>query len=317
MNKKAVSLIVASSLAVLGTVFLSLGFMGPSSTTVKESENSSWLSSMDDSTRINSLMIPGSHDSGALYSIAELSGKCQDLDIASQLNAGVRFFDIRLQLHNDKLKVIHGVVDENLSFSSVLSSFSSFMKDNPREFLLVSIKMEKESSGSSLGFEEALLNEISSGADSLWSRSTYIPSTLGEARGNIYQLSRYEGSTIGLPSYSGWKDPSTPEEGNSFELGDSLYVQDHYKLSDVEDKKEEIQGTMEHSKGDSSRLHLNFLSGYLASSFPPSYAPSVAKSINPWFISLLDEGEKAPGIYIADFVTSSMCEKIIGGNHAS
>ncbi|MDO5330293.1 MAG: hypothetical protein Q4F15_02525 [Bacillota bacterium] len=317
MRKSIISLLGAGTLVVAGVIFTGFGFLNFSSAYPEEGEYSSWLSKIDDSTKINSLMIPGSHDSGALYSIAELSGKCQDLDIAGQLNVGVRFFDLRLQLYNNELKVIHGVVDESLLFQDVLSSFSSFLKEHPEEFLLVSIKMEDESVNSKLSFEDALLGEISSGAASIWSSSTILPETVGEARGYIHQLSRYADSSIGLASYDGWQDPDGAEESNSFELGDYLYVQDHYRLTDASDKQDEILSTMAHSQDDDSRLHLNFLSGYLTSSFPPSYAPSIAKTINPWFISLLEDGKQAPGVYIADFVASDMCEAIIGGNYVA
>lgn len=65
------------------------------------------------------MVIPGTHDSGAMHSIFDVAGKCQDLNIQQQLKIGVRFLDIRLRLKNDELEVVHSFVEQKLSFRSV------------------------------------------------------------------------------------------------------------------------------------------------------------------------------------------------------
>ena len=50
-----------------------------------EADRSDWMRRLDDSASLNSITIPGTHDSGALHSIAEISGKCQSLSIEEQL----------------------------------------------------------------------------------------------------------------------------------------------------------------------------------------------------------------------------------------
>jgi len=90
-----------------------------------------WMGYIDNSTKINEINIPGTHDTGT-YSIGEnfrlnypeysaltsylppifkeLTGQTQDLNITEQLESGIRYFDIRLGL-NDKIKklyVTHG-----------------------------------------------------------------------------------------------------------------------------------------------------------------------------------------------------------------
>ena len=69
-----------------------------------DSDRSDWMAQLNDDATLKSLTIPGTHDSGALHSIAEISSKCQSLAIKDQLKIGVRFLDIRLQLVGDKLK---------------------------------------------------------------------------------------------------------------------------------------------------------------------------------------------------------------------
>lgn len=300
-------LIAISAVFAIGVTSAAIGYFDVIKSNVK-ADNSSWMSEIPDETPLNDLLIPGSHDSGARYSIAELSGRCQDLEILPQLKAGIRFLDIRLQLNDNSLKVIHGIVDQKLTFQSVTESISTFLAENPTETILVSIKEEKAAASSSITFEEALKHQI----DDNWLTSTSLPSSIGEARGKAILISRYSSSTIGVPAYDGWLDPSDATKNNSFTLGE-LYVQDHYKLKDADSKKDEIVSTLEHSL-DSDLLHLNFLSGYLTSSFPPTYAPSIAKEINPWITSALEENENYKGVLIADYVTSDFASLVIERN---
>ena len=71
-----------------------------------------WMSKVSDDVNILDLSIPGTHDSGAQHSIADVAGKCQDLSISSQLEIGVRFLDIRLQLVNDEFRVVYRSIKE-------------------------------------------------------------------------------------------------------------------------------------------------------------------------------------------------------------
>ena len=78
-----------------------------------------WMKNLSDNTLISEMIIPGTHDSGAMHSLFDVSGKCQDMKISDQLKIGVRFLDIRLQLLNNELVVVHSFVDQNLKFSKV------------------------------------------------------------------------------------------------------------------------------------------------------------------------------------------------------
>lgn len=103
-----------------------------------------WMSKVSDNTKIKDLSIPGTHDSGAMHSLFDVAGKCQDVSIIKQLDMGVRFFDIRLQLVDNELNVVHSFVDQELKFEWVLNYYKNFLKDYNSEFLLCrSKKMPK------------------------------------------------------------------------------------------------------------------------------------------------------------------------------
>ena len=101
----------------------------------KNYESVNWMKQLDDKTLINEMVIPGSHDSGAMHSIFDVAGKCQDLSIKKQLKIGVRFLDIRLRLKNNELEVVHSFVEQKISFKSVLEDISYYISNNKSEFL--------------------------------------------------------------------------------------------------------------------------------------------------------------------------------------
>lgn len=299
----------------ISMVVISLFAMLPISATSKTNKGAQWMKEIPDAAKINSLSIPGSHDSGALHSILDLAGKCQDLSISEQLNAGVRFLDVRLQQYNDQLRVVHGFVDQKLNFSSLLKDFSSFLNKYPSEGLIVSIKKESDAVNTNISFDESLKKEINE-YSSLWDTSRFLPLTISQLRGKIYLISRYEDNSIGLPAYEGWLDPDSSATSNTFDiLASNLHVQDYYQAKDIENKKNEILNCLDYSYNNSSQLTLNFSSCYFLNSFPPTYAGTSAKEINNWFIEQIKIKDRNNlGIIVSDFITSDFAEAIYKRN---
>lgn len=304
---------IIGSLITVNIALIAIFAMLPLSSISKTNKGKEWMKNIDNSTLLTSLSIPGSHDSGALHSIADLAGKCQDLSIYEQLQAGVRFFDIRLKQYNDNLKVVHGFVDQKLSFSSVLKDFSNFLNLYPSEGLIVSIKKESNAVNTVTSFDESLKKELND-YSSIWNLSNDAPKTMGELRGKIYLISRYEENTIGLNAYDGWLDPDKSETTNTFDILDSnLHVQDYYQVKDINNKLSEISQCLTYSKANLDKLTLNFTSCYFLDKFPPTYAGSTAKIINNWFKEEIKE-ERNLGIIVSDFITSDFAEAIYSRN---
>lgn len=266
-----------------------------------------WMSSLDDETKINEIYIPGTHDSGALYSFLGVSGKCQSYGITDQLNMGVRFFDIRLQLRNNQLMVVHSFVDQKLTFESVLKTINEFLSAHSSELVIMSIKQDADTENSNIAFESAVEQMLNAHIGEIISKEAQIPSTLGEARGKVHIVSRYANASIGIPAYNGWRDST------SFELGE-LYVQDYYAIESVERKMSNLSSAFDKAKDKNYALVLNFTSCYLQKKFPPAHAPTAAKLINPQLMELLKNNQTAPCIFICDFVTPELVKAIIQNN---
>ena len=293
---KTKQLVLGISLITLTLASGVIGFSGIVNQKAKDTSYKNWMSGYSDLTMIKNLNIPGTQDSMALRSIGDLAGQCQSLSLKDQLNIGVRFLDIRLQLVGDELIAVHGIVDQRDNFSNIVSTVESFLKENPSEFIMMSIKKESDDKRSTMTFDEAIKKHTKS---DYWDLSTTLPTLLGNVRKKIVLISRYQDSTIGVPAYNGWKNSET------FTMDNGLHIQDEYKVEDIEHKKTAIKDCLE-DNGLTYQMKINFLSGYKTSGFPPSYAPSVANEINSWFNKEIKNYPNNRGIVLYDFVASDL-----------
>lgn len=290
-------------------IFIGIANSGVGARELTESDLcTDWMKQLDNEALLNGIYIPGTHDSGALHSFLGVSGKCQSYNIEEQLKMGVRFFDIRLQLRDNKLAVVHSFVDQKLTFEEVLNDYRSFIEANPSEFIIVSIKQDADPENSSIPFANAVEDALNTHLNSLLNTSTSLPSSVGEARGKVHILARYSGASIGIPAYDGWADST------SFELG-ALYVQDYYAIDNVESKINDIKTAFDTSKSKKHALVLNFTSCYLTDALPPAHAPTAAKLINPQLLQLIKDDKASPCIFISDFVYPEFIQIIINQNY--
>ena len=298
MEKKK-QLIIGTSI-IVASVVISLFALVPINKKESNTPNI-WMKNVNDNKIINEMSIPGTHDSGALHSIFDVSGKCQDVNINTQLNIGVRFFDLRLQLVEDDFKIVHSFVDQNLTFTSVMDDISSFIRKYDSEFIIISLKKEASDINSSKEFKEALLEKLKD-YEGVLSYDSSLPKTIKEARGKIYIIDRYDLS-VGINAHSGWLDSTT------FTI-DDLYVQDNYRIDDINIKKEDILSTINYSNENNDKLVLNFTSCYLDYGFPPTYAGTSALIINPWLKAQIKNTNDRLGIIVADFIDKELAESI-------
>lgn len=94
-----------------------------------------------DDTPVTALSIPGTHDSGCIGGPLGVA-QTQNLDLVHQLDAGIRFLDIRLAQYQDDLVVHHDVVCMGKTYTEVLDICAGFLKEHPSETILMSVKDE-------------------------------------------------------------------------------------------------------------------------------------------------------------------------------
>ena len=273
------------SIATFGAV----GFTGLSTQRAR-SNHAEWMTALPDSTKIEDMSIPGTHDSLALYGIGDFIGQCQDLPVSEQLELGARFLDIRLQVDANQMKGVHGIVDQKTNFATTIAELHAFLDAHPKETIFISVKEEEDPVNSTMGFDECFRKYME---EDRWYTASTMPETLGEIRGKMVLLSRFS-TDIGILCNNGWADNA------SFQLGE-LFIQDEYCLKDVETKKQAVMNCF----ANTNKYKINYFSGYLDGAFPPSYSVEVAKAMNAFAKETLPSiGNK--GICLFDFISTDL-----------
>ncbi|TZG00313.1 phosphatidylinositol-specific phospholipase C (plasmid) [Chryseobacterium panacisoli] len=273
----------------------------------------SWMSGLQDNISISKISIPGTHDSGARVDAPVVSGtaKTQDLSIAEQLNAGVRFLDIRCRHIDNAFTIHHGAIYQNLNFDDVLNACYTFLQNNPSETIIMSVKEEYDASNTTRTFEQTFDSYVQKNP-SKWDLGSNIP-TLGAVRGKIKLLRRFSSGTTKGINASPWADNTTFDINNS---GVQLKVQDYYKVTNNDDKWNGIFSLLNEAKNDTNgKLFVNFTSGYKPGIFGIPSIPTVSNAINPKLKTFFQSNTQGSfGIMPIDFVNAELSELIVKTN---
>lgn len=109
----------------------------------------SWMGDVPDDVLVTELSIPGTHDSGCIDGPMGFA-KTQNIGLSGQLDAGIRFLDIRLAHYQDDLHIHHDVIYMGKSYRDVLKICADFLARHPSETILMSVD-EEDRFDSSLG----------------------------------------------------------------------------------------------------------------------------------------------------------------------
>jgi len=243
-----------------------------------------WMSTCRDHWPVATLAIPGTHDSCARHGgdMAE----CQSLSLTDQMNAGIRFLDIRCRWYKNVLTIHHGPVYQKMNFNGVLREVTHFLKTHPTEGILMSIKQEYNAVGNDekTTFDEVVQRYCKAFGDYFVAPFSGAV-TCGQLRGKILVFKRYGGTfPYGV-----------------IEWGDCGGIQDHYDIPQAMDidkvKKPAVYKFYKLPK-DKTKFYVNFLSGWGAGAYPYT----IARSMNPWAAELIKKQKKQRNcITVMDF----------------
>ncbi|KAJ9652115.1 hypothetical protein H2198_008643 [Neophaeococcomyces mojaviensis] len=302
----------------------------------ESSDADRWMDKINDNVPLGALSIPGTHNSPTCHS-APPSVRCQAVSPREQLDNGVRFFDIRVQVPepfdggSDKLVLVHSVfpiaLTGNKHFRDLYNECRSFLDEHPSETLVMSLKRE----GPGKGTDEQLsriLKDHYTNPDQWWTRPR-VP-RLGEVRGKIVLVRRFnldeplkgewDGTGWGIDG-SVWAD-NTP---NAMCPSGDICVQDFYEVLEAPSIEQKITYARDHLErsgccnfdlGNTEQkypLYVNFLS---ASNFwkVGTWPEKIAAKLNPVITAHLcqrhmlnddngvKEGDWSTGIVVCDWV---------------
>ncbi|KAG6379215.1 PLC-like phosphodiesterase [Boletus reticuloceps] len=182
-------------------------------------DTSRFLASIPDSAPLSCLMLPGTHETMALYGWP--ISQCQYKSLDTQLHAGIRVTDIRLSIIDGRLIAYHGIFPEFTPFADILVTLHDFLTSptTASETVVVSIKQEDWDTEL---FPQLVHDEIvaSPGGLQMWFLENRIPN-LGEVRGKAVMFSRFgsDGCANGIHPPI-W--PDSAKEGFDWECDGTL-----------------------------------------------------------------------------------------------
>jgi 1-phosphatidylinositol phosphodiesterase len=291
---------------LIGLLSVATPFMMAATPLSAIAAGNNWLSSFSNNLYVSQLSIPGTHDSGAQSEPVSGTAKCQNLSINDQLNAGVRFLDIRCRHVNDAFVIHHGSVYENMNFDDVLNATIGFLNSNPTECVIMCVKEEYTPSGDTRSFEATFDSYVAKNPGK-WYLGSEIP-TLGQARGKIVLLRRFGANTLpkGIDA-SVWADNTTFTTD-----GGLLRVQDWYNVTDNNMKWNNIVAILNEAySGGSGTLYINFSSGVQSGPFGIPNIPAVSNDINSRLSNYFTTNTLGRyGIIPMDFADATKCALI-------
>ncbi|KAG8953986.1 hypothetical protein FRC04_000970 [Tulasnella sp. 424] len=229
----------------------------------------SYLKDIPDSVHLSNILLPGTHDSMAIYGFP--FAQCQRQPLLNQLQDGIRVIDVRLAIVNGTtLTSYHGVVSQKTLFSDILATLYAYLQseEGKSECIVMSIKQEDFATNPAALFSQLVHDAIfnsslegnlkekgirkdttggqplpphsptaaaTSSSNNMWYLENRVP-YLGEVRGKIIIFSRFgdgTGWTNGIEGMGIWNTtwPNSVTPGWNWDVKDTTFQsQDWYDI---------------------------------------------------------------------------------------
>lgn len=289
-----------------------------------------WMKNIPSDYLISNINLPGTHNSCAQFINFKLISKCQNKNIFDQLKMGIRFLDIRFNFDGNNLFINHSFLKckaskskkENLLFSDVLASCETFLKENPTEVILMSIK--REAGKSEEETFDFFYNTYAKSKDIFYLKNE-VP-FLNEVRGKIVLFNRcgadikttYTDENTGI-NLTGWPYQNSRKEAKlekviiakrNAKSEDYFYLQDFFNLKPKKKWELAVMPAIHNAPQDNAII-LNFFSGSNIFSTPKRYSRVLFKRFSEYKLMPL----KKYGWFILDFPNKKIIKKIILSNY--
>lgn len=247
--------------------------------------NKDWMSKLSN-RKISELTVPGTHDSGCRSLIPW--AKTQSYSITNQLEAGIRFLDIRCRHVNDTFLIYHEFINCDLTFTDVLQQIITFFEENPKEGILMRIRNEYKEENCSRSFIDTFLTYKQ--AYDIITYGLDLP-MLDDIRGKIWLFSSFNLSNC-----------------YNFDWTDKQDDYNYDTLLSLGKKKDEIrQQAQKAISGDLNTQFVNFCSASGVLAMPWSVALETNK--------VIFEYTGRMGIVVFDFPGENLIQHLIDCNN--
>lgn len=272
-------------------------------------DGASWMSALPADRSLTELSIPGTHESCAQREPFPSTARCQRLDLTKQLQAGVRFLDVRCRHFHDRFEIHHGQIYQGLAFDEVLEDVTEFLHAHPSETIVMSVKQEHTPEGNDRSFA-ATFDAYVARNPGVWSLGDHVP-TLGAARGKIVLFRRFPAEGAKGIDATYWPNKQTFSAHGVV----PMQVQDEYEVDDNAAKWKVISRQLDAARtGDHGTLFVNFTSGYRSRLFGVPDIRAVSSDVNERLDGYLTSARGRLGIIAADFADEDSVQAIYRTN---
>lgn len=140
-----------------------------------------WMGDRKDKLRnrkLKDIALPGSHDAGTWDlrdKINDVSAKCQDHDIMTQLQSGSRYLDLRAHCgSNGKFYMRHGEIWTDTELDDVISQIMDFANRHPTELIVATMLLRGSGADEKVGEVQQRIGSrriVPDGTDALANRT--------------------------------------------------------------------------------------------------------------------------------------------------
>jgi len=301
----------------------------------------SWMSKIKNGSKLNELIMPGSHDAGmSELHHCDLGSKMntgmvetQELNIKNQLEAGSRYFDIRVDYDHNKLVTYHrtgslGCNGQDLS--AVINQSIEFLKANSSETFFLKFSHIRENRN----MEKQIKERIDEFLSNMNFRPYFFKSSdrninlaeleINDCRGKMILVFDYEefiGVKYGRFRYhDGFQLDSSGSEVGAYR-GPNITVCDSYSSTTNLTQMERDQLSKLNNYGGTGKEYLFLLSWTLtpdAGTFLGGSIRELAEKANRALLEVLrnqiEQGKPKPNIVYIDYVNENTTREIIQYN---
>jgi 1-phosphatidylinositol phosphodiesterase len=193
------------------------------------------------------------------------------MPITEQLNAGIRYLDLRCGLIYNQLIMFHGLYNLGFTLKEAITDIQSWLTSHPTEAVIVQIKEDPDPTDSTISFAAAVEKLILGPSGGRWNTSATLP-RLQDIRNHMQLVRRYSVNetagekAIGIDLSQGWED-NNPSFSFLTPSKIKIVAQDQYKYDErldvlVSHKFIVLDALMEDAADDSvsTTWYINFAS---------------------------------------------------------
>lgn len=284
-----------------------------------QTDRDHWMAALSDTMKVCKVSIPGTHDSGTAGVRFPMRhyARTQTMDLSSQWDAGIRFFDLRPRLEDGTLRIYHGPADCHIKLQEALLTIKRKLEEHPTEFCIVMTN----SAGGGQEAVDMTMDDINTLFPTGMLASFHADMTVADMRGRVLFIHRdhptggrdYPGTVV-----HGWPgNASSHHAGMVSSVGESavLWAQDYFtdggKGNYVDSKWDKVTALVrEFASAPDGVWCINHLSGYTGSGISTNIKRN-ARTTNARLLEYLGNHKKPIGIVPMDFPGQELIDTII------